>query len=117
RLIHIRELTGGQGFWVVVALFLLSIALLIAIATANVSNLVMVRAVARQRELAVRSALGAGRGRLVRQLVVEGIALSVAGATLALALTRAPRRGSPRASPFRWLARRWPFRSPTPAYS
>ena len=44
RLVPSRELTGGEGFWVVIALFLLSIGLLIAIATANVSNLIMVRA-------------------------------------------------------------------------
>jgi predicted permease len=84
RLIPIRELTGGDGFWVVIALFLLSVAFLVAIATANVSNLVMVRAVARQRELAVRTALGARRGRLVRQLIVEGLVLSMAGAALSL---------------------------------
>ncbi|MGH9384373.1 MAG: ADOP family duplicated permease [Vicinamibacterales bacterium] len=84
RLIPIRDLTGGAGFWVVIALFMLSVGLLIAIATANVSNLVMVRAVSRQRELAVRTALGARRGRLVRQLMVEGLALSIAGAALSL---------------------------------
>jgi putative ABC transport system permease protein len=92
RLIPIRELTGGQGFWVVIALFLLSIGLLIAIATANVSNLVMVRAISRQRELAVRTALGAKRGRLVRQLIVEGLALSIAGAALSLPLAYASLR-------------------------
>jgi putative ABC transport system permease protein len=84
RLVPIREITGGDGFWVVIALFMLSVGFLIAIATANVSNLVMVRAAARQRELAVRSALGARRGRLVRQLMVEGLALSIAGAALSL---------------------------------
>jgi predicted permease len=84
RLIPIRDLTGGDGFWVVIALFLLSIALLIAIATANVSNLVMVRAISRQRELAVRTALGAARGRLIRQLVVEGLVLSAVSAGLAI---------------------------------
>ena len=56
RLVPIRELTGGDGFWVVIALFLLSIGLLMAIATANVSNLVHGRArLARARELAVRT--------------------------------------------------------------
>jgi predicted permease len=84
RLIPIRDVTGGQGFWIVIALFMLSVGFLIAIATANVSNLVMVRAVSRQRELAVRTALGARRGRLVRQLLVEGLALSIAGAALSL---------------------------------
>jgi putative ABC transport system permease protein len=92
RLIPIRELTGGEGFWVVIALFLLSVGFLIAIATANVSNLVMVRAASRQRELAVRTALGARRGRLVRQLLVEGFALSIAGAALSLPVALAALR-------------------------
>ena len=42
RLVPIRDITGGDGFWVVITLFLFSIGLLIAIATANVSNLIMV---------------------------------------------------------------------------
>jgi predicted permease len=84
RLIPIRELTGGQGFWVVIALFLFSIAVLIAIATANVSNLIMVRAAARARELAVRTAMGARGGRLVRQFVVEGVMLSAMGAAVSV---------------------------------
>jgi len=89
RLIPIRDLTGGEGFWVVVALFLLSIALLMAIATANVSNLIMVRAVARQRELAVRTALGARGSRLLRQFLTEGLVLSAGAAALSLPLTLA----------------------------
>ncbi|MEO8680524.1 MAG: ABC transporter permease [Vicinamibacterales bacterium] len=84
RLVPISDLMGGDNFWVVIALFLFSIGLLIAIATANVSNLVMVRAVARQRELAVRAALGARSGRLVRQLVIEGLMLSTVAAALAV---------------------------------
>lgn len=84
QLIPIRELTGGQGFWVVIALFLLSIGLLIAIATANVSNLIMVRAAVRARELAVRTAMGARGSRLLRQFLVEGFVLSAIGAVLSL---------------------------------
>jgi len=84
RLIPVSDLAGGQGFWVVVALFMLSIGLLIAIATANVSNLILVRTTGRQRELAVRTALGARRGRLVRQLLTEGMMLSVVAAAFAL---------------------------------
>jgi putative ABC transport system permease protein len=84
RLIPIRELTGGQGFWVVIALFFLSIGLLIAIATANVSNLIMVRAAARVRELAVRTALGARGGRLLRQFMIEGLLLSAIAAILSI---------------------------------
>ena len=84
RLVPVGDLIGGDGFWVVIALFLLSIGLLMAIATANVSNLVMVRTIARSRELAVRAALGARKGRLIRQFVTEGWVLSVLGAALSL---------------------------------
>lgn len=84
RLVPISDITGGQGFWVVIFLFLFSIGLLIAIATANVSNLIMVRAAARARELAVRTAMGARGGRLMRQFIVEGFVLAALGAALAV---------------------------------
>jgi putative ABC transport system permease protein len=93
RLVPISDLIGGEGFWVVIALFLLSIGLLMAIATANVSNLVMVRMVARARELAVRTALGARKGRLVRQLITEGALLSLAAGLLAFPVAWAGLRG------------------------
>ena len=86
RLVPVNDLVGGDSFWVVVALFLMSIGLLMAIATANVSNLVMVRTLARARELAVRTALGARKGRLVRQFLTEGMTLSIVAAALSLPL-------------------------------
>lgn len=87
RLVPVNALAGGDQVWIVIALFLLSVGLIMAIATANVSNLVMVRALARQRELAVRTALGARRGRIVRQFVVEGATLSFVAAVVSVPLS------------------------------
>src|SRR5262249_35406656 len=84
-----RQADGVREMRPVLLALLGGVAILLAIACVNVASLLIARAAARQKEIALRLALGAGRARLLRQCLVEGLLLSVLGGGAGIAVGQA----------------------------
>ena len=86
RVTTTREATTGGDAWLVLTLLAIVVGLVLLIACANLGNLVLSAAIGRRRELAVRSALGASRVRLISQLLTENVVYGIVGGACGLVI-------------------------------
>jgi predicted permease len=86
------DVTVSEFLPVIAVVFVALVALVLVIACANVANLMIARGLARQRDLVIRSALGAGRGRLIRLQAMEGLVLAMLAGGVALLLASGANR-------------------------
>ena len=86
--VPMRDGLYGQGTDVILALLVVGVCLVFAVACANVAGIMLARATTREKEVALRMSLGAERGQIARQLVLEGAVLSLCGALLGLGLAQ-----------------------------